>query len=447
MRTDDVLRRGFLGGVAAGLFSLSGCFAETGELTPGRNETASPNESTTSAPGTPQPTASRTETPATATETASDPAVEGPPWWQPRGSVLDSFETFDADWTIGGGTATVTMDQVFNGGPSILLDSAGDKRFRIERRYPTPQDLSNLEFSMAVRLEETTKGLVQVEFMLIDSSGNKRTLSGSIMPAATDRWVRFDLGVRQDEGADMTAIETLRIAHWTGNDETKLYVDDIRVHPKPETGYVMFTFDDKGLTDYTVAFPTLQEYGYVGTCFPPIQRVTSDSTPSIAEYQEMRERGWDIGGHTLDHEDLTNHSRTEQQAIIEENYRQLHEKGLAGDVNHFRTPYSNYDTNSLDLMTESFDTAMIGSGSATGTNVHVTDHRTIGFRSGDELESAIRDIAAAAEYRQLLGMTLHMGAIDGDHLRTLAEHVRRHEREGRLRVITPSQLYDDFILP
>lgn len=444
MRPDDTSRRRFLGGVGLVLSGVSGCLTTASDRGPAGLQGNSTDQPTASITPTESPTATATST---ATETATPPDTGGPEWWTPRGSVLDSFDGFETAWTVGGGTAAVSDELAFDDGQSVALDSDGDTRLRIERRFSDPRDFTDAEFSMAVRLEETTKPLVQVNLVLIDGTGEQRTLSGSILPEATDRWVRFDLGVRRDTGATMGSIKGLRIDHWVGDDETRLYVDDLRVHPKPDIGHVIFSFDDKGTTDYSVAFRVLEEYGYSGVCFPPIGRVTDESTPSVADYREMIDHGWDIGGHTLDHEDLTKHTRSEQRTIIEENFRLLREKGLAGPSNHFRTPYSNYDSNSLDLMTESFDTSVIGVGSATGTNVHVTDHRTLGFKSGDELQTAKAGVDAAVTYRQLFGITLHMANIDGAHLHSLAEHVRRHERAGRLRVLTLSELYEEFIRP
>lgn len=446
MTRETTRRRAVLGSLGVVLGGTAGCLATPLSRGAGEVEPRSPRQTRTRTGSRRSPSASPTPTP-TPTE-ASTPSGDADDlaWWTPRGSVLDSFDAFEREWVVAGGTATATASPAFDGGQAVRLDSAGGNRFRIERQLPEARDFRDLEFSMAVRLDETTKPLVQVGLVLIDIVGNQRTLSGSIRPEAAGRWVRFDLGVRDDEGADMGAIAAVRVDHWTGDDETVLYVDDIRVHSKPPVGHVMFTFDDHATTEHSVAFPTLRERGYAGTCFPPIDRVTADSTPSIADYQEMRAHGWVIGGHTLDHERLTEHTRDEQRRILEENVTQLREKDLADPPLHFRTPYSSYDANSLDLMTESFDTAIIGCGSATGTNVHVTDHRTIGFRSGDDLESAVAAIDAAAEYRQLLGLTLHMDQLDGDHLRTLVERVSRHERAGRLEVVTPTDLYEAFVL-
>lgn len=447
MATGHPSRRSVLAGMGLVLGGLSGCLTQSSARTSSETATRSPTRRATASPR--KPSGGRATT--TASERPSEPAIPTggtePSWWTPRGAVLDSSESLETNWRAVDGTAVVRPAGVFDAESAAVLDSAGGRRIRFEREFATPRDFTDLDFSMGVRLDQTDKELVQVELWLVDVDGAHRRLSGSIQPDATDCWLRLDLGVRADGGADMGAIESLRVVHWAGGGHTRFGISDIRTHPKPEVGHVMLTFDDKGTTEYTDAFPILEEYGYAGASFPPIERVTHGSSPSIAEYREMHEHGWDIGGHTLEHEDLTEHTRGEQRAIIEENFRRLREEGLVGDSNHFRTTYSNYDTNTLELLPGPFDTAIIGNGSASGTNVHITDPRTIGFRSGDDLESAKADVDAAAAYRQLLGLTFHMANIDGKHLRRVVKHVHHHERKGRLRVLTPSDLYDEYIRP
>lgn len=441
-------RRRFIAGIGTLSVTIAG-YLGTASVNNDPSTSSGENATVTGRPGGPDRTPSSTETAtgSTTTETSSATDPAGPSWWTPDGRVLDRFESFEEDWTVEDGTARLVDDTTFTEGGAVRLRNDGDNRLRIVRRFETPRDFTGRDFSIAVYLIGSTKGLPQLNLTLVDAAGSYRRLSGSIQQTATDRWVRFDLGVREDAGADLGAIEAVRIEHWTGEARTAFLVDELRTHAKPDVGQVMFTFDDKGPSEYTVAYPVLRDHGYAGASFPPIDRVTVDSTPSIGEYQEMCDAGWDVGGHTLDHEDLTEHSGVEQRAIIEENYRKLQEKGLAGEVNHFRTPYSNYDSHSLDLMTEQFDTAIIGAGSASGTNARISDHRTIGFRSGDDLEAAKADVDAAVEYRQFLGFTIHMANVDEAHLRSLVEYVSEYERNGDLEVLTPTQLYRRFVEP
>lgn len=381
------------------------------------------------------------------TGTNTDPKPVAPPaispehtWFIDRGSAFDSFERFEADWVATHGTARVT-DSGFDVGKAVSLDTNGDSRVRIVRELARPLDLSDLDLSLAVRLESTTRPLFEVSLVLTDVNGNRCYHTGSITPDAAGRWLRFDMGIESDDGVDRSAIAELWVEHYAGDAETRFTVDDLRTVRKPDVGYVIFTFDDQGSTDYTTAYDVLSAYGYPGVCYPPINQVTATSTPSIAQYREMRAAGWDIGGHTLDHERLSEYSRDDQVRILRQNADQLREKKLAGKLLHFRTPSNDYDAATLDVVLDHFDTCGIGAGSVTGTNLRLTDPRTIAFPAGDELNEGLEAITAAATHRQLLPLSLDMDTIDRDHLEALVQHVQFYERLGQLKVITMSDLY------
>lgn len=442
-------RRVFLGSAAASMVGLAGCIYGRGgqdDPEPTATATATPSPSAT-------PTATATDTPtqtATETETATEtptPQADQDPWTGRQvGTVFDSFDVFDDQWDLDAGAAAISGRITHGGGQSVYLDSASDNRVRISRSFESSRDFRGTDFSMAVRLENTTKPILEPLLVLRDLFGNDMVLSGSVHPAATDRWVRLDLGVRKDKGADLSAIKEIRVDHWVGDSESQFYVDDIRTHEAPDRGYVMFTFDDDPPRDYSVAFPTLNDYGFTGTCFPNSEDLSSDSEPSIADYQEMQEAGWDIGCHTPSHRNLAKHSRREQRLIFERNIRQMEEMGFPHAARVFRTPYSSYNTHTLDLLPEFFDLSIVGAGAATGTNLEITDPRTVAFRGGDDYEVAKSLIDATVKHRQLLGLTLHMSDMSSRRaFEDLIAHAADHSRQGRLEVITPTTLLDEHL--
>lgn len=79
--------------------------------------------------------------------------------------------------------------------------------------------------------------------------------------------------------------------------------------PLPEKPIVL-TFDDGYKDAYTIVFPLLQEYGFVGEFFvlstPPHYEAPAYMT--WAEMREMAEAGMSIQGHGRDHYDLRNRS-------------------------------------------------------------------------------------------------------------------------------------------
>lgn len=458
MVTDrDVDRRFFLSSVGAAIVGLAGCTTADedppGNPTPRVTKTRSdPPGATSSATVTGTPTEANTETePDTATGTQVEPpAGDGSPdpWTGlDRGETIETFDAFDDQWEVVHGAATPTDEIVYGGGRSVYLATDGGQRATIQRVFDSARDFSQRAFSMAVRLEGTTADIVQPNLVLRDLFGNRRYLTGSIRAEAHGRWVRFDLGVREDNGVDMAAIKELRIHLWDGRNTTRFFVDDIRTHPAPDGGAVMFTFDDASAREYTIAFPTLEKYGYQGACFPQTSHVGGSGSPSVSDYLEMQDRGWDIGGHTIDHERLSNYSREEQELILRRNKEWLEENGFTDGSRVFRTPYSAYDSNTLDLMPQFFDMSIVGAGSAKGINFEVTDPRTVGFRAGDDYQQAKRLIDAAVEYNQLLGLTIHMSKMSSRRaFEDLVAHAASYEQRGQLDVITPSTLLDDHLM-
>lgn len=432
MSQKRIRRRAFLRGTGFSLAALAGCITSNsigGESTPSESQTATPEETDSETPKS-------TETP-----TERPPSYD---WFTEQGAVFDDFETFVQDWEVTFGSASVEGEG-FLKGASARMDTAGESRVRAERSFAVPEDFTGKDFSLAVKLESTQRAVFRVSVVLKDSNGNLRYHSNSILPQATDRWTHFDMGYDNDRGEfDPSSVSELWIEHYTGAAESVFHIDDLRTVDKPETGAVIFSFDDACPGDYEYAFPVLSDHGYKGVCFPPTEYVHENSSPTTAQYRELRKAGWDIGGHTLSHERLTDYSKSEQRGIFQRNVQQLREMELVqdDDLLHFRTPFGQYDSATLDVVLEEFDTCIAGAGSAKATGFCVTDPRLFSYKSGEDLEKAKTYVDAAANHSQLLGLTLHTSDIDREHLERLVDYVRTYEKEGKLDVITMSEFHE-----
>ena len=438
MKSSRPKRRRFLKGAGLTLAALAGCATSSSPSSdPTGTPTDSPTDTATPADRPPSDTETETET---ETET---PAPKGYSWFHERGEVLDDFTAFEDDWTVVAGEASLD-DDGFLEGPAVRLDSAGSARARIKRTFPGGRDFSGVDFSLALRLESTTKPWFKAAVVLEDHAGNRRYHSRSVLPGATDTWVHLDTAFEKETGEfDVTGVSELKIEHWAGDDESVFTVDDLRLVEKPERGAVIFTFDDACPGDYEFAYPVLEQYGYKGVCYPPSEFVGPDTTPSVDQYREMYEDGWDIGGHMPRHQRAEEHTREQQRALFEENVRQLRAMGLVGDGPiHYRTPFGNYDTNTLEIVHEQFDTCAVGAGKSTGMSFGVTDPRMMGFRSGEDFEQTKELVDEAVEHRQVLGLTLHASNIDRAYMEKLAAYVNGYERNGELDVMTMTDFYE-----
>ena len=441
MTSSSSKRRPFLKGAVVALAALAGCASMESEPTQG-SPTATERETPTGT-ATKTETETETETEEIETETETDSAASYP-WFIDRGEVFDSFAGFDEDWSVVAGEANLEGEG-FLEGDSVRMDASDSTRARIARQFGSSKDLSGVDFSLAMKLHESTRESNRVSVVLKDSSGKLRYHSQTTLTTIADRWVRLDTAFsREDDGFDPTAVSELWIDHYAGEATSTFSVDDLRLIEKPKRGAVIFTFDDAVPGEYTDAYPTLSKYDYQGVCFPPSEYVSDDTNPSIDQYKEMIDDGWEIGGHTPNHERLENYAADEQLALFEKNVTQLREMGFVGDDEevHFRTPFGNYDAGTLDVVSEVFATCISGAGSAAGSSFHITDPRMVGYQSGEDLEKAKQLIDKAAEHRQLLGLTLHMNYVDRDHIAALVEHVRGYEENGELDVLTMREFYE-----
>ena len=440
MTTSPSKRRPFLKGMALTLAALAGCIDTQSNST---EESPTPTDTETEAT-TPTDTAIETKT-ATDTETATDTKTKAPSaheWFVDRGEVFDSFTDLE-NWSVIAGEASLEGDG-FLEGDAVRMDASDSTRVRIARSFGSSEDLSGYDFSLAMKLEESTRESQRVSVVLEDTGGRLQRHSMTTLTTINDRWVHLDMAFeKEDDGFDATSVSELYIDHYAGSATSVFAVDDLRLLEKPEKGAVIFTFDDACSGEYTEAYPTLSDYGYAGVCFPPSQYVHDTSSPSTEQYREMAD-GWDVHGHTPNHGRLSDYSAAEQLELFEHNVDQLRELGLVDEDEpiHFRTPYGNYDAGTLDVVLEEFATCISGAGSAAGSSFHVTDPRMIGYRSGEDMENAKALVDKAVEHRQLLGFTFHMCNIDGEHMEELASYVHEYESNDEIDVLTMSEFYE-----
>jgi peptidoglycan/xylan/chitin deacetylase (PgdA/CDA1 family) len=362
--------------------------------------------------------------------------------------VIDEFESFDENWSVASGHGSAQSKVIYHGEKSVLLDSAGDRRVRITRSFDGYRDLSGLDFSLAVCLLGTSKAAIQPHVVVRDVNGNHRVYSASLSSVAPNRWVRLDLGVEADEGVDMSIVDSIAVGEYVDDRESQFLVDDLQVREKPDTGLIAFSFEDSHRLDHDLAYPALTQHDFDGAIFAPAASMTESEEPSLSEFETLRDVGWDVGAHTMQHERLPDFSREEQRQILEDNIQFLQANGFERGRHHFRTTKGAYDTNTQNIVRELFETTIVPQGKATGTAAHVTDPYMIGFKGGDDYERSKRLADVAAEHRQFLGLTLHMRRVD-DHeaFRSLIDHIGAHVRRGDLRVVTPSEHYREYVEP
>lgn len=64
---------------------------------------------------------------------------------------------------------------------------------------------------------------------------------------------------------------------------------------------IIFTFDDGHISNYTLAFPMLQDFGFTATFFVTVKNISSPHGMTWQQLREMAESGMSIQSHTMTH--------------------------------------------------------------------------------------------------------------------------------------------------
>lgn len=92
---------------------------------------------------------------------------------------------------------------------------------------------------------------------------------------------------------------------------------------------VCFVFDDEHISTWNNALPALREYGYTATSFVNSGRVGRNSTLSWEQIEALETTyGWEVGGHSLWHQDLSMMDLADAEYAIGQDYASLTAHGL-----------------------------------------------------------------------------------------------------------------------
>lgn len=142
----------------------------------------------------------------------------------------------------------------------------------------------------------------------------------------------------------LTVLAIAGTLYATAERPLEIPVTDISV---PESGpMIALTFDDGFRSVYDVALPAMAERGMVGTIYIPTGIIGASNHPP--EYmrpehvKEFSQAGWEVGSHSLYHQDLATLSAAEVEVNMIEPYETLIE-WTGGDIRSFSSPLGSYD--------------------------------------------------------------------------------------------------------
>ncbi|WP_227774274.1 polysaccharide deacetylase family protein [Haladaptatus pallidirubidus] len=304
-------------------------------------------------------------------------------------------------------------------------------------------DLRGTNFSMAVKAVNHDFFKIAIELHAPDGDRTvqlKRTLLGP-----KNRWIRVNFGVTGvEKGADLSSVEKIRIVarpvDINTNEPIEFLVDDLRTDSRPETGSVIFTFDDSHSSHYR-AYELMQEYGFAGVEGVIPESIGRDDRLTDNQLASMADNGWDISAHpNVQASYFSDYSPDEQEALMKKTQDFLHDRGFEDGARHLLVPKNVLGANTFDLAREYYDTVFSFGGGPNAVPLARKD--TIVSRvNGKNVEETKQFIDYASDYGQLVVPLFHEvgNDINESDFESLLEHVEKRD----VNVITASDLLDE----
>jgi peptidoglycan/xylan/chitin deacetylase (PgdA/CDA1 family) len=110
---------------------------------------------------------------------------------------------------------------------------------------------------------------------------------------------------------------------------------------------LVLTFDDGHSSIYDLAFPLMQKYNFAGVNFIPSGWINKEGHLTLEQLKQMENNGWETGGHSVTHANLTTIPPDSVLWEIKTNYEQLVDSGLKHNCFALPAGHSNSETNKI----------------------------------------------------------------------------------------------------
>jgi peptidoglycan/xylan/chitin deacetylase (PgdA/CDA1 family) len=132
-----------------------------------------------------------------------------------------------------------------------------------------------------------------------------------------------------------------QLAYLASNGYHSVSMDDVVSHITHDTPLpakpIVLTFDDGYADFYSAALPLLQKYHATATAYIVVDFLGKPGYMSWQQVQDLRDDGFEIGAHTLDHVDLTKQPPAQLRRQVDDS-RQILRQRLNVPVNTFAYP-------------------------------------------------------------------------------------------------------------
>jgi hypothetical protein len=117
----------------------------------------------------------------------------------------------------------------------------------------------------------------------------------------------------------------------------------------PNSPLIVLTFDDGHRSIIDLAFPEMKKYNYPGVNFIPSGWIDKHGRINLNEARTLEQEGWETGGHSVTHANLTTIPIDSARWEISFNYKQLIDFGLEHRCFALPVGHSNAEINEIIL--------------------------------------------------------------------------------------------------
>ncbi|KTG08403.1 hypothetical protein AUR64_19420 [Haloprofundus marisrubri] len=449
MKDDSRSRRRFLQttGAAglAGLVGVAGCSGQSPDDasdSAANGTTQSANQTASGDTATDEPT--ETEQPVTDEAAEVEATYKSREKYSEPGELLDDFTDLST-WLSNAGELESSSEHAFRGNKSAKLIGKGGRNASIARSFEDTRDLTKKDFSLALRSSTPSKFALFV--YLRDPFGNYAVLElrNITMETPDVGWFRTAPGVYETSNTppDLTQISRIEIVANNATDsDVEVFVDDLRIHDKPDKGYIVFSWDDGRKSYYNDAAPMHDEFEVPAVQAAVPRFVGQNKFMTLGELKERYEAGDEI----VAHESISNRFHSlggnELEKIIQQNKKWLLGHGFEGS-NFVVYPGNDYDATALDIVNKyHYMGGMNQSFQPNTTSPYAFDPLVLPRTVGHDLDIAKRVVDLCAKHRNVGILNFHDFANEntmskGDY-RKLLEYVTK---EQNVEVINFSELW------
>ncbi|MFC6990911.1 polysaccharide deacetylase family protein [Haladaptatus sp. GCM10025707] len=366
------------------------------------------------------------------------------------GSPGDSFDDFEdlSSWQAVEGKLSVDTETYVTGSQSMRVTGPADEKAVFDRHLETPLNLAENDLSFEFRSENPGKVAVLVYAYDADDNWAVLELRSVTYRPPDVGWFRTCPGVfkTSETDPDLSQVERLHVEVInTADTDTNSWLDDMRVVPKADTGYVVLSWDDGFTNFYEQGAPLHDEYDVPAVhAYPPY----AEESPGVsfmteAQIRERQEAGDEIVSHATIQKRFSEISPDRLAEKLERNKQWLVDREFEG-ADFIVYPANDFDRAALDTISEyHYMGGMNQSGSTNTTSVYGFDPLVLPRTIGHDLDISKRAVDMAAAHNQCAILNFHhfkkrhtMPVADYEKL---LQHIT--EKQG-IEVITFSDLWE-----